>query len=97
MFCDAGPLLLPTSYPVLDDMLTIYRGAIDHRQRGMAWTTDYHKAAQFRRRREQTEHTPASLFRTEVTPAAVLAAFNTRGEREIVVDPSFLGRIARLD
>ncbi|SEP46591.1 hypothetical protein [Amycolatopsis saalfeldensis] len=97
MFREAGRLLLPTNYPALPDMLTIYRGAIHHRRRGMAWTTDCHKAAQFRRRREQTERTPAFLFRAEVALEAVLAAFNTRGEREIVVDPSFLKRIDRLD
>lgn len=97
MFRDAGQLLRPTNHPALENPMTIYRGALPARRRGMAWTTRRAKAEQFRVRREHAERAPAFVFTATVRLDAVLGAFNTRGEHEIVVDPAFLDRVDQLD
>lgn len=97
MFRATGLLLRPTNHPALDNPLTIYRGALPDRRGGMAWTTQQTKAEQFRVRRERAERVPAFVFRATVQLDAVLGAFNTRGEYEIVVDPAFLDHIDQLD
>lgn len=97
MFRAAGQLLRPTNHPTLDNPLTIYRGTLPTCRRGMAWTTQRTKAEQFRVRRELAEHTPAFVYRATVPLDAVLGAFNTRGEYEIVIDPAFVDHVDQLD
>ncbi|REH17860.1 hypothetical protein BCF44_14319 [Kutzneria buriramensis] len=63
----------------------------------MAWTTQQTKAEQFRVRRECAERVPAFVFTATVRLDAVLGAFNTRDEREVVADPAFLDRVDQLD
>jgi hypothetical protein len=100
LFHAAGPpLVVPTNQPEPPLPLTIYRGATEARQRGMAWTTLRSTAESFRDGRIRRQPGMAAfVYRTTVDHDAVLAVFNTRPpEAEIVVDPLILGDIECLE
>lgn len=96
MFRAAGPIVVPTTRSLPSEPLLVYRGTAESRKGGMAWTWDIERARWFRCRCEHFGEV-AGVYRTSITPAAVLAMFDTRGEREFVVDPSLLGVIERIE
>lgn len=79
--------------------LVVYRGAGWGGRRGMAWTTDPSRAQWFASR-IRAAGPEAHVFKTSVPPDAVLALIGhdpglSRGECEVVVDPSLLPPIGR--
>jgi hypothetical protein len=55
----------------------------------MSWTTDISRADQFRQR--HSWYAPTAIYEAVITPGAVLALLERRGEgREVVVDPELL-------
>jgi hypothetical protein len=55
----------------------------------MSWTTDISRADEFRQR--HSWHAPTAIYEVVLTPDAVLALLERRGEgREVVVDPETL-------
>lgn len=65
---------------------TLYRGAIQSRRRGMAWTSDRDKAEWFAKRL-QIGHVGGHVWRLDKVPVdRVFARFDTRNEDEWVID-----------
>jgi hypothetical protein len=61
---------------------------------GMSWTADRARADQFRQR--HAWYAPTAIYQTTISPAAVLALLERRGEGpEIVADPAMLSGICR--
>jgi hypothetical protein len=73
----------------------LYRGAIPRYARGMAWTRDPSRARWFADRWSLTADRAAFVYAVDAPPDAILAEIDLRREREMVVDPSRLGRIRR--
>lgn len=96
MFRAAGFLSLPHGLPRPAGPLTIFRGASPERMAGMSWTRDVNRADQFRQR--HSWHAPTAIYQTVVSPAAVLALLERRGESppEVVVDPEMLSGIDQI-
>lgn len=88
-------------YPKPAEPLQVYRGAPPPYARGMAWSTDIERARRFAERWTIIGRA-AFVYTAVAQPDAVLADIDAlledggRGEHEIVVDPSRLGRITRL-
>jgi len=84
-----APLERPTT------AVTLYRGSLADRMRGMSWTCERDLAEQLGRR-----HTPygaAVLCKATVAPGAILAYLERRGEGwTIVIDPAGLTGTERL-
>lgn len=77
----------PEEAPDIEQVL--YRGATPDRRLGLAWTEERAVAAQFAdelRDRGEDGH----VYRAHVEPRRVKARFNTRNEREWVIDTSDL-------
>ena len=73
-------------YKDLPDKLTVWRGVSPGRERlGLSWTTDRETAAWFMSRFE-TKNRKGSLLEAAIDKKDVLAYFNGRNEKEIVVD-----------
>jgi hypothetical protein len=66
--------------------LTLYRGAIPSRRKGMAWTADRERAEWFRDRFNTAGLKTAHLYTATVEPRRVLARFIGRSEDEYVID-----------
>jgi hypothetical protein len=96
MFRASGFLSIPYELPRPAIPLTVYRGASAERRAGMSWTEDVERADQFRQR--HSWHAPTAIYRTEVSPAAVLARLERPGEGppEVVVDPAMLTDIVQI-
>jgi hypothetical protein len=89
LFRAAGFLSVPYGLLRPGKAITAFRGATAERRTGMSWTTDISRADQFRQR--HSWHTPTAIYEAVITPDAVLALLERRGEgREIVVDPELL-------
>jgi hypothetical protein len=56
----------------------------------MAWTQSETVARQFRDGKRQRLRVEALVFRATAPPEAVLALFDDRREREVVVDPTLI-------
>lgn len=72
---------------VPESALTIYRGALGGRVRGLSWTTDLERARWFAERIKLLGRTDAAVVAAEVHPRHVLATFDGRQEAEVVVKP----------
>ncbi len=96
MFRAAGFLSIPYGLLRPSTPLTVYRGARAERRGGMSWTEDVNRADQFRQR--HSWHAPTAIYRTVVSPSAVLALLERLGESppEVVVDPAMLGAIDQI-
>lgn len=70
----------------LPDVLTLYRGALPARKRGLSWTADLDQARWFANR--FTGNLP--VYRIEVFRSYVLARITTRSEDEYIVDTTDL-------
>jgi hypothetical protein len=95
LFRVAGFLSIP--YGLLpDSAITVFRGATAERRAGMSWTTDIDRADQFRQR--HSWHASTAVYRAVVTPGAVLALLERRGEGppEVVVDPQMLTAVEQV-
>jgi hypothetical protein len=90
LFRAAGFLSIPYGLSCPDSAITVFRGATAERRAGISWTTDKHRADQFRQR--HSWHAPTSIYQAVVTADAVLALLERRGEGppEVVVDPQML-------
>ncbi len=84
---------IPLPRPSSD--VTLYRGSLADRMRRMSWTFERDLAEQLGRR-----YTPvgaAALYKATVSPGAILAYLEHRGEGwTVVVDPAGLVHIERL-
>jgi hypothetical protein len=96
LFRVAGFLSIPYGLPRPDSAITVFRGATAERRAGMSWTTDIDRADQFRQR--HSWHAPTAVYRAVVTPDAVLALLERRGEGppEVVVDPRMLTAVEQV-
>ncbi len=96
LFRAAGFLSIPYGLPQPASAITVFRGATAERRVGMSWTPDINRASQFHQR--HSWHAPAAIYRTVVTPEAVLALLERKGERppEVVVDPQMFTTIDQL-
>jgi hypothetical protein len=96
LFRAAGFLTIPYGLARPVAAVPVYRGASAERQTGMSWTPDASRADQFRQR--HAWHAPSAVYRTVVTPEAILALLERRGEGppEVVVDPQMLGTLERV-
>ena len=91
-------LFRAAAYPVPAVPLTIYRGTTRGRRRGMAWTTDLDKAREFADKCvTERGYREAEVVAVVVPPAAVLCHVNEHGEAEIVIDPSMLPAVRRIE
>lgn len=96
MFRAAGFLSIPYGLSRPESAITVLRGATEERRAGMSWTIDVGRANQFRQR--HSWHGPTAIYRTEVTPNAVLGLLERKGEAppEVVVDPQMLAAVGRV-
>lgn len=65
----------------------VFRGCLSAHKRGISWTLDKSRAEWFAKRLNRGK---GRVYRTIVNPKAQLAAFNGRGEQEILVNPRAL-------
>lgn len=67
--------------------LTVYRG-ISHigKPNGLSWTVDKNKAIWFAKRFSSNEANPKLCTMTIKNPNAILAYFDGRGEKEVIID-----------
>ena len=73
-------------YEALPDKMTVWRGVSPGRERmGLSWTDDKSVAAWFKQRFE-TEEKKGYVLEAEIDKKNILAYFNVRNEKEIVVD-----------
>lgn len=70
----------------LPEVLTVYRGVSPGRERnGLSWTDDREKAEWFKSRFER-EGKRGELLKAKINKRSILAYFNSRNEKELVVD-----------
>lgn len=75
--------------------MTAFRGATAERRTGMSWTTDMSRAEEFRQR--HSWQAPTAIYQAVLTPDAVLALLERRGEgREVVADPEMLTAVKQV-
>jgi len=81
--------------------LTIYRGAVKHKRKGMSWTQDKELAAWFASRFNGVNNNKCFLYTTDIEPdyiLAIITGVNGReGETEVIIDPEGLQNIKRLE
>jgi hypothetical protein len=89
---------------VLSGELTIYRGiGVPEATPGISWSLDIDRARWFARRSELAlrvqsgSSREATLYSARVDADQVLAFFNARNEREVVVDPKSLRDVRVLE
>ncbi len=81
--------------------LTIYRGAMKHKRKGMSWTQDIELAAWFANR--IINNGKGYLYTTDIEPDYILAIITGKtdlcrsGESEVIVNPEGLNNIKRLE
>jgi hypothetical protein len=96
---DAGLFVTDTPgvvAPEVGTIVTIYRGAVPWRARGMSWTLDQERAIWFARRSRLMTRGQGSLFSALIPAEHVLGRFDGRQEQEVVVDPRRLRRVREL-
>lgn len=72
--------------------LPVYRGvSLKGKVKGFSWTEDIERAEWFARR-----FGSGKVYKALIPPDGILASFSSRGENEIVVDPSKLRNIVAL-
>jgi hypothetical protein len=72
--------------------VTLYRGAVPARKRGMAWTADLTRARWFAHRFPRSEHfKQGRVYTASVAPERIYARYTGRGEDEWVIDTRGLG------
>jgi hypothetical protein len=76
------------------EALRLYRAAPPRYARGMSWTRDRDRARWFAERWGLTGR-PAFVYLVDAPPPAVLASIYLRGEQEVIVDPSMVGKLSR--
>lgn len=81
------------AFAALPDTLRVFRGYDRRNARGWSWTTDQARAEWFARRWDTRDGSRARLATATIERGQVLAHFTGRGESEVVIDPSRLGRI----
>jgi len=96
MFRAAGSLSIPYGLARPAGPPAVFRGTSAERMASMSWTQDVNHADQFRQR--HSWHAPTTIYKTVVSPAAVLALLERRGESppEVVVDPEMLSGIDQI-
>lgn len=94
LFRTAGFIARPGREPP-SEPVTIYRGSSWGRRRGMAWTSEVHRAQKFADRWTASGSGSGLVFETTIHPEFILAMIDDRGEAEVVVDPSGLPPIGR--
>jgi hypothetical protein len=77
--------------------ITLYRGAVESRRRGMSWTTDPIVAERFAARRPilvrgRIVYRQRQVWQVTIPPKAVLARIEGRQESEVIVNPRMLPR-----
>jgi len=91
-------LFRAAAYPAPKVALTVYRGTTRGRRRGMAWTTDLDKARWFADRWIlDGGYSETEVVTVVVPPAAVLCQIDEGREAEVVVDPSMLPAVHRIE
>ena len=74
-------------YKELPEELTVWKGVSPGRvSMGLSWTDDKEKAGWFKERFEGMSGEEGLLLEAKINKKDVLAYFNTRGEKELVVD-----------
>ena len=96
LFRSAGFVAIPSNIERPTASLTIYRGAPESHRIGMAWTQSETIARQFRDGKRERLRVEAFAFQATAYPEAVLALFDDRREREVVVDPTPIADISRV-
>lgn len=91
------PVSDPPGLPAPTEDLTVYRGATEQTALGMAWTTDPDKAGWFADRLGMFGFVGAGVYVAVVPPSGVWALIGARQEREVVVDPTTLIGLRRLE
>jgi hypothetical protein len=95
-------LFREANYEKPEHSMTLYRGTTSGRRRGMSWTTDLEKARWFAGRMVDFGYSRAEVVTVIAPPEAILCDLDPldpegRGEEEIVVDPSALPPVRRLE
>lgn len=85
LFRTAGFVSTEGRIPPPTTSLTVYRGSVPSRRRGMAWTLDHSVAVWFAERCACFGR-QAALYQMQIEPQSVLAMFDARKEAEVVVD-----------
>lgn len=82
----------------LPNEIEIYRGVrkASKKMKGMSWTTDIEVAKRFSQR-FSSNNSGGDLYKATIYKTDVLAYFQGRGEREMVVDPRRLRNIIKLN
>ncbi len=92
--------LLAQGDPIPTKPITVYRGVshCGHRLwiRGLSWSMNPNTAAWFATRFPSPYRIPA-VYSVRVRPEQILLVLNDRGEEEVVVEVSQLGRLKRLN
>jgi hypothetical protein len=80
--------------------LTIYRGAVKHKRKGMSWTQDKELAAWFANRFND-DSSKGFLYQAIIEPDYILAIITgvngRQGESEVIINPEGLNNIKRLE
>lgn len=80
-------------YDALPEVVPVWRGCEQGRERGLSWTTDRATAEGFAEGKRIVNKTP-TLARAEILKRHILAVFVERQECEIVLDPRHLRRLS---
>jgi hypothetical protein len=80
------------AFAKLPKTITVYRGFIGRRGRGLSWTTSREKAIWFAKRFAEVNEGTSQVMTGVVNKSDVLAFFTRRKESEIVVDPAMVRR-----
>ena len=89
---DGSPIVDDAGTPIPPAPLEIYHGGKS--KDSMSWTTERSIAEWFASRWAKP---PKPLWAATVPPDGILALLSVRGEKEVVVDPSFLQDVKRAD
>jgi hypothetical protein len=96
LFRSAGFIAIPNDLKKPGGALTIYRGAPESHRIGMAWTQSETIAGHFRDGKRRRLGVEAFVFQASAGEDAVLALFDDRREREVVIDPALITDVRRV-
>ena len=96
LFAAAGFVAEPAGLDRPAKALEIYRGATPAHVRGLAWTTDRKRAADFAKHWPPTGGRAAGVYQTEAPPGAVLAIIQVGKTRDVIVQPTLIPKPTRL-
>lgn len=80
-------------YDALPDLVSIWRGCEQGRERGLHWTTDKAVAERFAKGQRCVNRLP-TIAQAQIPKQHVFAVFACRNEHEIVLDPRRLRRLS---